>query len=165
MISGSCLDRTVRSKHSLGEANYHFQFTPKYRRAIFKDVVVKKACERCLQGIARRLGLKLYAIEFGPDHCHLFVGGCKNYTVGELAQRFKGASSRELRKLHWGRIKHKLWGDSFWSDGYFYESIGRVTSDVIEYYIKRQQGKHWAEEDYETMLNKKGQKTLTDYWS
>ncbi len=30
-----------------------------------------------------------------------------------------------------------------WSDGYFYESIGRVTSETVEYYIKNQQGKHW----------------------
>jgi len=28
-------------------------------------------------------------------------------------------------------------------DDHFYESIGRVTSDAIEYYITWQQGKHW----------------------
>ncbi len=88
----------------------------------------------------------------------------KNKSVMTLAQRFKGASSRELRKVHWDRIKLKLWGDSFWSDGYFYESIGRVTSDAIEYYITRQQGKHWAEEDYEVSTYKNGQKTLDEYW-
>jgi REP element-mobilizing transposase RayT len=45
-------------------------------------------------------------------------------------------ASRELH-THWDRIKHKLWGDSLWSDGYFYESIGRVTNEAIEYYITR----------------------------
>ncbi len=34
-----------RSSHSLGESNYHFQFTPKYRRDVFRDVIIKKACE------------------------------------------------------------------------------------------------------------------------
>ncbi len=53
----------------------------------------------------------------------------------------KGTSSKELRKLHWGRIKHKPWGSSFWSYGYFYESICRVTSDAIEYYIHPAAGK------------------------
>ncbi len=165
MISNSHRPRTVRSKHSLGEANYHFQFTPKYRRDIFSDPLVKKACNASLRRVAERLGLRLYALEFGPDHCHLFVGNCKNYTVPELAHRFKGASSRELRRDHWGRVQCKLWGDSFWSAGYFYESIGRVTSDAIEYYITRQQGKHWAEEDYGVIARRGGQQKLDDFWS
>jgi len=165
MVSGSCRYRTVHSKHSLGEANYHFQFTPKYRRDIFRDSLVKKACDASLRRAAERLGLKLYALEFAPDHCHLFVGNCKNYSVPELAQRFKGASSRELRSEYWGRIRPKLWGDSFWSDGYFYESIGRVTSDAIEYYITRQQGKHWAGEDYGAVIRRRGQQKLEEFWS
>ena len=33
----------VRSAHSLGEANFHLQFTPKYRRDVFRDIEVKKA--------------------------------------------------------------------------------------------------------------------------
>lgn len=165
MISGSYIDRTVRSKHSLGEANYHFQFTPKYRRDILMDDVVKKACEGSLREVAQRLSLKLYAIEFGPDHCHLFVGGCKNYTVSELAQRFKGASSRELRRKLWDRIRHKLWGTSSWSDDYFYESIGRVTSEAIQYYITRQQGKHWSSVDYNEPSCKEGQQKLDEYWN
>ena len=35
----------VRSAHSLGEANFHLQFTPKYRRDVFRDGEVKKVCE------------------------------------------------------------------------------------------------------------------------
>ncbi len=68
-----------------------------------------------------------------------------------------------VRMMHWDRIKHKLWGSSFWSDGYFYESIGRVTSDAIEYYITRQQGKHWSGETYEVIQHKRGQLSLNDY--
>ena len=87
--------KLVSGAHSLGEANIHFQFTPKYRRDIFRDEGVKRACEACLRRIAEDLGVVLHAVEFGPDHCHLFVGACKNFSVAELAQRFKGASSRD----------------------------------------------------------------------
>ena len=65
----------------------------------------------------------------------MFLGGCRRCSVSDLARLFKGASSRELRVKHWDRVKQKLWGSSFWSDGYFYESIGSVTSEAIEYYI------------------------------
>ena len=62
------------------------------------------------------------------------------------------------------RVKIKLWGDSFWSDGYFYESVGRVTSESVEYYIKRQQGKHWANVDFEVHKKPPSQKSLNDFF-
>ena len=39
--------------------------------------------------------------------------------------------------------------DSYWSDGYFYRSIGSTTSDAVRYYIEHSQRKHWIEQDYE----------------
>ena len=41
----------VRSAHSLGEANFHLQFTPKYRCDVFRDGEVKRICE---EGSAKR---------------------------------------------------------------------------------------------------------------
>ena len=150
--------------HSLGESNFHFQFTPKYRRDIFRDVIIKKACEESFLKIAVKYKMVVRALEFGPDHVHLFLGNCKKYSVPQVAQYFKGASSRELRKKYMDRVNIKLYGDSFWSDGYFYESVGRVTSESIEYYIKRQQGKHWADTDFEVHKKPKSQKSLnTDF--
>jgi len=150
--------------HSLGESNFHFQFTPKYRRDIFRDVIIKKACEESFLRIAVKYKMVVRALEFGPDHVHLFLGNCKKYSVPQVAQYFKGASSRELRKKYMDRVNIKLYGDSFWSDGYFYESVGRVTSESVEYYIKRQQGKHWADADFEVHKKPQSQKSLKDFF-
>ncbi len=151
------------SWHCFGEANIHFQFTPKYRRGVFKDSALRRACEESFRGIARRWGVTILALEFGPDHVHLFLGNCRNYSVAQLARYFKGASSRELRNAHWDRIRRKLWGSSFWSDGYFYESVGSVTSEAIEYYITRQQRKHWLRQTREPVQERKGQLSLRDF--
>jgi len=151
------------SKHCVGESNYHFQFTPKYRRDIYKDKVLKKACEDSLRMIAERWGVEMLAVEFGPDHVHLFIGSCRKYSVSQLAQYFKGASSRELRMNCWERVREKEWGNALWSAGYFYESVGRVTSETIKYYIERQQGKHWAELDYDAHTQLKGQRKLEEF--
>jgi len=150
--------------HSLGESNFHFQFTPKYRRDVFRDVIIKKACEESFLRIAVKYKMVVRALEFGPDHVHLFLGNCKKYSVPQVAQYFKGASSRELRKKYMDRVNIKLYGDSFWSDGYFYESVGRVTSESVEYYIKRQQGKHWADADFEVHKKPQSQKSLKDFF-
>ena len=94
--------------HSLGESNFHFQFTPKYRRDVFRDVIIKKACEESFLRIAVKYKMVVRALEFGPDHVHLFLGNCKKYSVPQVAQYFKGASSRDLRKRYWDRVKIKL---------------------------------------------------------
>lgn len=131
--------------------------------SIYRDEVLKKACEASFKKTAEKWGVRLLAVEFGPDHTHLFIGGCRKYSVSQLAQYFKGASSRELRKNHWDRVRKKEWGKALWSAGYFYESIGRVTSETIKYYIERQQGKHWAEQDYDAHTQLKGQTKLGDF--
>jgi putative transposase len=152
----------VRSAHSLGEANFHFQFTPKYRRDVFRDGEVKRVCEVSFRETAARYGFAVHAVEFGPDHAHIFVGACKNLAVSVLARLLKGASSRRLRMQCWDRIHGKLWGDSFWSDGYFYRSVGATTNEAIKYYLEHSQRKHWEAVDYHIYLQSK-QKMLSDY--
>jgi REP element-mobilizing transposase RayT len=93
------------------------------------------------------LGIVLEAIEFGPEHVHLFVTNCQKYDVPTMLHHIKGFSSWFLRKNYWDLFKDELWGDSFWSDGKFFESIGRVTADNVKFYITRQQEKHWIFRD------------------
>ena len=109
---------------TFGEANYHLQFTPKYRRDVFLDEEVRALCRESFRTTCEGLGIGMEACEFGPDHVHLFVSGCRKYSVPYMAQRLKGASAYVIRHQLWDRVKGKLWGDSFWSDGYFYRSVG-----------------------------------------
>jgi len=158
----------TRYKHSVVGSNFHLQFTPKYRRDVFRDITLINECKKVFYEIGEQWKVNVEAVAFGPEHVHLFLTGCKNYSVAELAKYFKGASSRFLRKHHWNRIKSKLYGDSFWSDGYFAESIGRVTSESVKHYIERQQGKHWKHEDYDIYLRSQeiidpAQTTLSDF--
>jgi putative transposase len=134
-----------RGSHSLGLSNFHLQFTPKYRRKVFLDPVIRATCKRSFEATASRLGVRVAALEFGPDHVHMFVEGSRTHSASELARVFKGASARALREECWPRVRKMLWGRSFWTAGYFYESVGRVTSDNIRHYIERQQGHHWEE--------------------
>jgi putative transposase len=130
---------------SLGESNFHLQFTPKFRRDVFSDDDVRTLCRESFRDVCTELRIGMEACEFGPDHVHVFVSRCKNYSVPEIARRLKGASSRRIRLELWDRIKDKLWGDSFWSGGYFYRSIGSTTTEAVQYYIEHSQRKHSRE--------------------
>jgi len=149
----------MRGHHSIGEANLHLQFTPKYRRDVFRDEEVKRACEESFRKTAEELGLVINALAFGPEHVHVFVGACKDHSVSEVVKRLKGASSRRIRRECWDRVKSKLWGEAFWSGGYFYRSVGSTTSESIKYYIERSQGRHWTALDYEEYRQRKNVQT------
>jgi putative transposase len=137
------------------------QFTPKYRRKVFEDEVVKKDCGEAFAAKAKRLGVGLVACEFGPEHVHLFVSGWKNHGIIKLARHFKGYSSWFVRHQSPDRVRRAgLWGDSFWSDGYFYRTVGSVTKEATKYYIEKTQKKHWA--GY-TPKQTSPQKTLTQF--
>ncbi|MFP3951110.1 MAG: IS200/IS605 family transposase [Candidatus Bathyarchaeia archaeon] len=147
--------KLIRDHHSIGEANLHLQFTPKYRRDIFRDKTVKRVCKESFQETAEKLGLVIHALSFAPDHVHLFVGACKNNSVAEVVRRLKGASSRRIRRQCWNRIRTKLWGKAFWSTGYFYRSVGATTDEAIQYYVENSQRKHWTTLDYQIYKHRK----------
>ena len=143
------MTRLARAKHSYGGANYHLQFTPKYRRWVFTSRKVQETIRAAIMEKAEKLGIKVSAIEFGPEHVHVFLEGCKNYSASYLAGQLKGYSSYVVRRKNWDEIKSKLWGKHFWTAGYFFETVGRVTGDMVKFYIERQQAKHWKGDDYE----------------
>ena len=137
------MDELKRYRHCVGGSNYHIQLTPKYRRPIFNSRHMRELVKAIIRMKLKKLGIGIGAIEFGPDHVHMFLTGCNKYDVPTIIRHIKGFSSWYLRKNYWDMVKGYLWGSSFWSRGYFYESIGRVTMDNIKFYIERQQSKHW----------------------
>jgi hypothetical protein len=72
----------------------------------------------------------------------------------------KGYSSWFIRKNYRELIKDYRMGGSFWTAGYFYESIGRVTAETVRHYIEKQQKKHWMHEVYEAPKNAGGASKL-----
>ena len=136
----------VRSySHSVGEFNFHIQLTAAYRKPVFSDVKVLNLTKAYLLEKAKDLKVNIKAMEFGPEHVHIFIVNCKNYAPTNLIQQLKGFSSRMMRKHHWNLFRHHLWGKKFWSEGYFCRSIGATTTEAVKYYIENSQQKHWEE--------------------
>jgi len=152
----------IKHSHSVGESNFHYQLTPAYRQDIFIDIRIRKLTKAYLLAKAEELNVIIASVDFGPDHMHFFVSNCKNYSVIYLAQVLKGFVSYMMRKNHSSLFKDKLYGDKFWTAGYFYRSVGAVTSDSIKFYIEHSQAKHWEVVDYEFYKYGK-QKTLKEF--
>jgi len=52
-------------------------------------------------------------------------------------QKLKGRSSKIIRQ-EFPELEEVYWGDSFWADGYFTETVGQCNLDVIKEYVKNQ---------------------------
>lgn len=133
----------VVSSGSVGESNFHLQFTPAYRRDIFVDPLVRELTLGYIVQKLKQHKVKILAYNFGPDHMHIFVANVRYIGEIELVRQIKGFSSYMMRKGHWDLFRHKLWGDKFWNEGHFYRSVGMVTKDTMSHYIKECQEKHW----------------------
>jgi len=154
----------VRYSHTVGESGVHLQFTPAYRKPIFESPRVRKLVGLYIESKAKDMGIILAGIGIGPDHLHLFVCNFKNYSIIEVARQLKGFVSRMMRRNHKKLFKHLLWGKKFWSAGYFHRTVGAVTSEAMEFYVKNSQGRHWKKVDYEYYkYSKEKQGNLFDY--
>jgi putative transposase len=125
------------NKHSVGQNVYHLVFKPKYARPLFKNLHFQKVCKGTLQMVAVRYGFKIHELQVMEDHIHLFVELPPYIPVSKAFQLFKGISSRVLRR-NFSYLKED--GDHLWSPGKFYRSVGNVSADVIQNYIKFSQG-------------------------
>lgn len=71
------------------------------------------------------------------DHVHMAIQINPSNSVAEVVQILKGGTSRVIRK-EFPELEEFLWGDSFWADGYFAESIGQIDEEIVKKYIREQ---------------------------
>ena len=71
------------------------------------------------------------------DHVHVLIQYHPRESISEVVQILKGGTSRVVRK-EFPELEEFIWGDSFWADGYFAESVGKVNEEIIRKYIRSQ---------------------------
>jgi len=138
----------VKTTSSVGESCLHLQLTPAYRRDIFVNEQVRELTKTYFLEKSKKLGIFISAMDVGPDHFHAFITNWKKYSVEKLVNELKGFTSYMMRKHHKPLFQGKLLGKKFWSEGYFYRTVGVVTSEAMQFYIEHSQKKHWKAVDY-----------------
>lgn len=114
----------------------HLVWCPKYRRRVLQGKIAERLYE-LLRQAAEMNKWKIHEINIQKDHVHMLLQSRTSERISDVVQIFKGGSSRVIRLEH-PELEEFLWGNSFWSDGYFAESVGRVNEQTIREYIKNQ---------------------------
>ena len=122
--------------HTKHRVMYHIVWLPKYRRRVLRGAIAERIKE-LLQECADVNRWRIDELNIQPDHIHLIVQLRPDISVSRAVQLFKGKSSRLIRQ-EFSQLSEFRWGSSFWSDGFFVETVGKVDLEKIKSYVREQ---------------------------
>lgn len=122
--------------HTKHRLQFHVVWIPKYRKRVLRGKIAVRLKQLLYEGCrVNRWWINELAIE--EDHVHIIIQINPRESIAEVVQILKGGTSRVIRK-EYPELEEFLWGDSFWADGYFAETIGNVNEEIIRKYIREQ---------------------------
>ena len=133
----------VKTHHNAYSTHYHIVFPVKYRKALLSDEITL-AIVRIAEEIALRFDIEFEKIGCDNNHIHILASFPPKYSGSEMVRVFKSITARELFK-QFPRLRKDLWGGEFWSDGFYFSTVGeRGDWKTVEKYVANQ-GKTIAE--------------------
>ncbi|MGB9004137.1 MAG: IS200/IS605 family transposase [Candidatus Aminicenantales bacterium] len=131
--------RYEKGSHTKHRLQYHLVWVPKYRKRVLKGKIAIRL-KHLMYEACRMNRWWISEMSIQDDHIHIVAQIPPRVSVAEVVQIFKGGTSRILRK-EFPEMEEFLWGESFWADGYFAETVGKVDEEVVKKYIRQQRGK------------------------
>ena len=124
------------SKTCVYNINYHFVWSPKYRRPCLVGNIADDL-KKLIRAKAEERDIKIEALEVMPDHVHVFVSAKPSLSPHLIVKYFKGVGSLALREKY-PQLKKMT---SLWSRSYYCGTVGSVSDSVVRSYIENQKGK------------------------
>ena len=121
----------AHTKHCL---RYHLVWIPKYRKRVLRGELVSRLTFLIYQA-AEVNNWWVHELTIDPDHIHIYIQTRPTESVAAVVQKLKGGTSYIIRQ-EYPELEEFLWGKSFWADGYFAETSGRLAEQRIRDYIR-----------------------------
>ena len=135
--------------HTKWLCKYHIVFTPKYRRKIFFNQY-KESIGQIIRQLCQYKGVEIIEGHIMPDHVHILVSIPPKYSVSSFMGYLKGKSTLMIYDRH-PELQSK-WDKAFWSRGYYVETIGNITEEAVQKYIREQAEDSRREDSSSTAL-------------
>ena len=142
-------DKYERRNHSVGISIWEFEFCPKYRYKIFRKWKYKKLVEACLRRAASENKIKWIELSVQPEHIQGTAKIPMTMAPTRALQILKGRSAYLFfRNNEKARLRYPR--GHLWARGKFGASLGFITVEVANNYVKNQDRHHgtvWIVED------------------
>jgi putative transposase len=110
-------------------------FTPEGRENVI-PVKHKEELQKYTSGIIQNRKHKLLAINYMPDHVHIFIGYNPSQALPDLLRDVKANSSKFINEKKWMSGKFR------WQEGYGAFSYGHSQINDVIHYINNQEEHH-----------------------
>jgi putative transposase len=124
-----------RSSHSKYLILYHIILVTKYRHRILNLIDIKYI----FKNIEKESNFDIIEMEVDIDHIHFLIKSYPKYSISQIIRRLKVKSTILSWKKYYNILIKYYWKQRIlWSDGYFVCTIGNVSKETIQQYIKNQ---------------------------
>ncbi len=127
-----------KTSHARYDLWYHYAWSTKYRKKVWKDEQKKVAVKQLFRKIAGQYDMEIGTIQLLSDHIHFTLTAPPRIAPARAAQIIKSVSTKALFS-YYPELHREYWGGELWVAGYFVRSIGPgLTKEDIDRYIKEQ---------------------------
>ena len=130
------MNKYWKGAHPRHRLMVHIVWLPKYRKRILKGALVERL-KGLIQECADVNRWQIDELNIQPDHVHLIIQFKPDIAISKMVQLMKGKSSKIIRQ-EFPELREFYWGDSFWADGFFAETVGTCNVETIKNYVKNQ---------------------------
>lgn len=114
---------------------YHVIFVCKYRKVILEPI--SEELKQIMIDISKESNFEILEMETDKDHIHFLIKSEPKVSVLSIVRKLKQESTNRLWKTQKDYLEKYYWGENtLWSDGYFAYTIGNVSKEAAEYYIR-----------------------------
>ena len=120
--------------------NFHFHliWVTKYRKPVFTTQVLAGEMKDILSVLADENDIQIEEMEVMPDHIHLLISFKPKHAPSDIVKYLKGHSAKRFFQIHPEIRDHDFWGGHLWSPSYYMSTLGDMSREVVEKYIRNQ---------------------------
>ncbi|MDO4647197.1 MAG: IS200/IS605 family transposase [Eubacteriales bacterium] len=131
----------IYERNYVYQFHYHLIWTTKYRKPVFTTPELVQEMKDLLLEQAQISEITIEEMEVMPDHIHLLLSFKPKMAASTVVKCLKGHTAKLFFMKHPEIRDHEFWGGHLWSHSYYMGTLGNMSKDVVEQYIRNQYNK------------------------
>lgn len=131
----------VHERNYIYNFHFHLVWVTKYQNPAFTTPELASDMKKILLQLAAEKEFAIEELEVMPDHVHMLLSFKPKYAPADIVKYLKGHSAKRFFQIHPEIRDHEFWGGHLWSHSYYMGTLGNMSREVVENYIRNQYSK------------------------
>ena len=138
MLKNERIGGTVYERSYVYNFHYHLIWVTKYKKPVFTTPVLIDEMKTILKDLSAVNEILIEVMEVMPDHIHLLISFKPKHAPSSIVKYLKGHSAKIFFQNHPEIRDSSFWGGHLWSHSYYMSTLGNMSQEVVEKYIRNQ---------------------------